>query len=322
MRGVCSSPRRLSVLVGLAWVVSGSAHPLHADVLTFEPPTYSGGAIVAANGASVLTNRAFTGLDGWSDSSSSQPGGITTTLSSGRYVGGQAIRSGAALTSTGGSYIGVKNNFQLYSSRSYTFDMSPSNSEVDVGGWSDTDGDGLYDQTEVTGMAGFMGTTRGFGFRSATFSSTYYSSGVQPTLTGADAGAHWYRVFVTAEELGGGVGRYTMGVYDLTDDVIIDLAPSDDNSVTFTTPNLLPANFGAPLTDVAGVVVRVSSNTAYPVGGRVDNIQSGIVPVPEPATGMLLLLAGPLLLRRSLTGHRQCVAAPAVQVRDGTAKTT
>jgi hypothetical protein len=245
-----------------------------ATVITFD--SYTPGPLASVGAA---TNNNFSGQDGWSKSSSSNAGQIVAFPNSGAYAGGQALA--AYTTTTQQTYIGAKETAGF---ESFSFDLRYYvGQEMGVGGWFDSDNDGLFDQSEAQFMGGtvVIGGATVFGIRGASFAGTggpsnngRYSSG----FTGV--AGNWYRITVSPDFATLGV---LLSIFDLT---------TETSVATDVSVNLSAAHFGANPALYDGVAVRSTGSTASPTA--LDNLTL----IPEPSTTLLLGLAGLGLLRR------------------------
>ncbi len=156
----------------------------------FESPFYAL-ALVANTTSTGATNAQFIGQLGWSQSTSGGKGAIVATTSSGLYNGGQALGSG----DSGNAYIGANTNVIL--GKQFRFDLvAPSGNKAGVAGFTDSNHDGLFSQSESGVFAGVndSGGVSYFGFRDLIAGGTTYSSGVAAGTT------NWYRVTVTLDD--------------------------------------------------------------------------------------------------------------------------
>ncbi len=272
--------------LGACTIVMLSAAAAHSATIDFD--NYTAGSLTQGSTTPLATtDRSFTtpgNQGGWSDSASDSKGWVYNTSSSGLYAGGKAVRASSSITVSGINYIGA--NKGLNPGSQYHFDCywpadgTPSG-ELQVGGWKDHDGDGLFDQSEVGLGAGIVssGSTR-FGFRAASFGSRYISA-VAPIFN------HWYRVQV---ELDDATLTATMHVWDLTaGGTLLDLDPNSPATSFSKTFNTL-AEYGALSSEFEGVHMRLTS------GNAIDNISTGLV--PEPAGLGAIAVAGMALMRR------------------------
>ncbi len=240
--------------------------------ITFDDPAYLSSNSLGGGTGSASTGVAFTGQDGWSLSTSSASGTVVATTDSGSYAGGQAVH--------GNTYIGANSDYLIAQNpeRQFSFDLfSGTGAErLGVGGWSDLNDDGLFQQNEMGLMAGFnnQGGTLRFGGRAANFGTDLF---VPDITVAADT---WYRMQVTYDD---DARSMTLDVWNLTlDGIVIDLnGPDDGTSYTFA--GLSESQYGFATTEFDGITMRLSNNSF-----RIDNISS----VPEP--GPLLFAFGAL----------------------------
>lgn len=259
------------VLVAMALGVVACASPAFSAMITFESPIYTTTGNLAAVGG--LTGNLFNGQDGWAQSSSNDPGKIVATVTSGSYTGGQGL---STTNFTAVTYAGAKQGF--IPGLQFSFDMKPNASDANVGGWTDANADGKYDQSEADLQAGYQGAT-GFGFRGAGY-GTRFGSGV--TATPGD----WYHVVVTLND---STRTATLDVTDLTTNAVVDLnGGAAGNSYSLT---LGSTDYGPLASTETGVMARVGA------GNVIDNIT--FVLVPEPTSLAVAGMVGvDLLFRR------------------------
>ncbi len=261
------------IILGLAASTAGM--PLHAAPIDFEAPAYSSAtALTAGPATNILTDRPFNGQDGWSQSTSSNVGGVVAAPVSGSHSPGQVLRAGST-----GTYIGAKSGYTLVdpTTKQFTFDLQyVSTTLATLGLWNDADSDGLFDQTEAQIQFGNV-TAAGnpFGYRATGFSATVVSSGVVG-VTG-----NWYRFVVTIGDPDGVGDRIvTMRVLNLTTggtEIDFDAATFGPQPWVVTVPL---ANFGpAAPADCEGVFVRTTSTTS------VDNINGPVPPAVPTYAG-------------------------------------
>jgi len=235
------------------------------------------------------TNNAFTGQDGWSNSSSSNAGTVVTTVTSGEYTGGQAISGGTA------TYIGANKNVTL--SSNYNFDLRyGAGQEMGVGHWNDDDSDGLFDQAEAELQIGVISGTGGwyFGARYAGFGTRSWSDGAGSLVTGgpgvAGTAGDWYRFNVSYSPNGGNYD-INVGIRNLSTgtDIDFDSGLLGVQSWSFI---ITAAQFGVAPASAEGLFIRTTTSGA---NGLIDNINTA---VPEPSAALLGGLGLLGLLRR------------------------
>ncbi len=250
--------------VPLRYLLPAAPLAIHAAVpIDFEDPPYVVGDLASITPG--LVDKNFNGQDGWSESTSNSPGVIAATSASGEYVGGQA------LTASTTTYIGAKSGYHLLQdgSDTFTFDIRAGASQTGIGFWSDTDGDGLFDQAEAQIHFGFINSAFQFGYRRPAF-GTVALSGTSGTS------GHWYRFVVTVGEPDEETGdrQITMRVRNLTASSEVDFDPETPGTQPWIF-TVTPADFGTAPEEWDGTFVRVTA-------GAIDNING---PIPPPPAG-------------------------------------
>jgi hypothetical protein len=229
----------------------------------------------------------FNDTMGWTASSSTSPGYIVTTTSSGSYVGGQALRSASGSPGSGQSYIGTL-DLDLSGILMLSFDVcSPSpasGAQAMIGGWYDANLDSMYNQNPETGVTGGLTGATQFGMRINNMGGTTYNSGVAPI---AD---NWYNITLTYDFAN---NTALLDVFNLTANSVVDLnGASAGTTFSATAANLYGATPVNPLT-YQGVVLRASGTALL------DNV----IVVPEPSSVALMVVGGfgmlALMRRRS-----------------------
>jgi hypothetical protein len=277
-------------MLAAAFSISASAQ------INFESP-YTLGALSSGGGSSTSVNP-FTGQQGWSVGSGNVGGTIVATTSSGSYVGGQALEGGGTGAS-GNAYLGANNTFSWGGSSgiaTISYDLLwGGGDKMGIGGWSDANSDGNYEQNEVsaygglsaTGQflvrAGNSGSLNGFG------ENDVNAGGLVANTT------DWYQMTLTYNDAAKSI---TMGVIDLTTGATLDLG---GGSTALWTDVLSGAPgssdyYGSGVAGFNGVFARATG------GDLIDNIAT--VSAPEPATWALAGLGGVLILiwRRRFCG--------------------
>jgi hypothetical protein len=234
------------------------------------------------NGSTV--NAPFTGLNGWSASTSTSQGQVVATTGSGEYVGGQALTAGGT-----GTYIGgLRGGLQYTGVNSIAFDAQYATG-IGVGFLGDYDGDGFFDQGSG-GANGDPGLAFGVGGSPARFEARYASFGTElfnpANLQGT--GGNWYHFNALIGDSLSGSREITLSVYNLTTSTLVDLNGAADG--TDWKFNLTDAQFGVAPEAALGVFVRLTS------AAKVDNLLLTVV--PEPAAIQLFGLGLLALLHR------------------------
>jgi alpha-glucosidase len=238
--------------------------PPPVGMITFEtaqgyptPPGQVAGINGDAAGAS------FSGIDGWTPSTSTSAAGIHATGSSGEYQAGQAI--GAAVT---GTYIGAKTGVKVATGvNTIQFD-APYATGTSVGLYRDLDGDGRYDGNPETGMQfAIGGNPVRFNYRNAGFGTENFGSGF------AGTSGHWYRFLITIGNRSGGSRPITMAVRNLTTGAEFDFDASTPGSQPWSF-QVTDAQFGASPELTDGVMIRTTSNA------RIDNLRVTAATLP------------------------------------------
>jgi alpha-glucosidase len=225
--------------------------PLRGVGFDFELPFYGLGNVANSTAPGAI-NAQFVGQQGWSQSTSGGRGAIVATISSGVYVGGQALGSGDA----NNAYIGANTNVVL--GKKFRFDvLAFGGNKAGVAGFVDANGDGLFSQTESGVFAGVndVGGVSHFSFRDTIASGTVYSSDVAANV------ADWYRVTVTLDDA---TRTATMEVTNLTaGGIAVDLNGAAAGTAFSRT--WAPAQWVAA-TNFVGTLARASASL------RLDNI--------------------------------------------------
>lgn len=262
------------ILVALAAL--SVAGMVHAAAIDFESP-YTAGTLASAAGSAI--DNPFTGQQGWSRSTDWDSGKVVATATSGLYVGGQALSTGAASY----NYMGAKQSVALGSVFSFDIRTALTTVPLSCGRWQDADSDGQYDKSETGVMGGlFVPYTNGpatFGLRASNYGTSSFT-------TVAPIANDWYRVTMTLDDA---TYTATMDVTDLTTNTVVDLngaAAGTAYSVVYTA-----GTYGALDNAANGVAVRVADPASF-----IDNI--GPVVVPEPTSLALLGLGSLALLKR------------------------
>ena len=240
--------------------------------ITFEPAQgYTLGALSPGTSA----NAPFSGQQGWSESTSSDPGAMLATTSSGAYVGGQAL---GATTS---AYIGLNQGYSLGSQ--FSFDLyTGDNDKGGVGaGYVGTLAGGNFQQATAplyVGLAAGSGAPV-FAVRSAGLGTTF-STGVASTMD------NWYQYNVTLNDASQSVD---FSVFDLTTDSAVSFAGASGNLSAGPDylVDLSSSQYGAGYDSATstGVFARATATSGAGNSILIDNI----VATPEPGT---LSLAG------------------------------
>jgi hypothetical protein len=233
--------------------------PATPGTVSFETVQgYGIGSIGALNGgaANTITDAPFTGLQGWSLSTSNATGAITAASSSGEYEGGQALTSVGSNTYIGGKLGIVK----TAATSTISFDAMFS-SAIQVGFLGDN-GNGLFDQNVDTGMQfGFGGSPIRVQYRPAGFGSPSVNSPGNPAFTSGD----WYRFNLLIGPGSGGNREITMSLRNLTTAADVDLnGTAAGNAWTFTVTDVA---FGVAPEDAVGGFARITTSAS-----RIDNL--------------------------------------------------
>lgn len=235
-----------------------------AGTITFETDqSYPAAPAVIAATATDPNGAAFTGSQGWSLSTSSDPANVHSTASSGEYLHGQAV--GASGT---GTYIGgLKDVIQRTGANTLVFD-APYFSGTNVGFMDDLDHDGLFEGPEGGMVFGIGGSPARFQYRNAAFGTENFGAGFTGTA------GNWYRFSVTIGDSVGGSRSITMAVRNLTTgaDFDFDAGTAGIQPWTFTVTD---AQFGAAPEASDGIFIRTTSSA------RIDNLRvtSAVPPV-------------------------------------------
>lgn len=258
------NPKQLIPLLAIAL---GAPLTSGAGGIDFSSP-YVNGPLATATFAA---NAQFNGQQGWSQSTSSGLGLITTTASSGLYSGGQALAAG---TGTSDAYIGAAEGVVLGSS--FSFDLyTGANEKCGIGLYTDQNSDGLFQQSESPLYFGTAvgGSAPDFAMRAAGLGSTF-DSGVTATMD------NWYQITVTLDD-----ASKTASM------TVVDLTTGGNTVLANYSPTLTAAQYGSGYGTATGVFARVTDTSAGSL--MVTDIQS----VPEPASvafmgvGALALIA-------------------------------
>ncbi len=265
-------------------------NPLRGVGFDFESPFYGLGNVANSTAAGAV-NAQFIGQQGWSQSTSGGRGAIVATTSSGLYDGGQALGSGDA----NNAYIGANTNVVL--GKKFRFDLlAPTANKAGVAGFVDTNGDGMFSQSESGVVAGVNDISGGayFSFRDTIAGGTTYSSGVAANPT------NWYRVTVALDDV---TRTATMEVTNLTaGGVVVDLNGAAAGTAFSRS---WPVGQWVATTNFVGTVARASTSL------RVDNIvvlEPAIPPTVRwgmseaGADAQLIWTAGTLLEATNLLG--------------------
>lgn len=250
-------------------LILGATATASADTssIDFETP-YTLGNL---NSGTFSSGSAFDGQQGWANSSSSGRGLITNSVSSGLYSGGQVLVAGTANTD---AYLGANNTF-AWTGNVISFDLlAVFNEKVGVGGWTDLNSDGLYQQSEASAYGG-LNTGGQFTLRGAGIGNDNLT-GVNVIL------GDWYQVTLTYDDA---LSSITMDVINLTlGGSVVDLNGAADGT-SFT--HIFTGAAGdvyTPVSSFDGLFVRTTGLNVL------DNIQ--IVATPEPSTLALAFLGG------------------------------
>jgi autotransporter-associated beta strand protein len=237
-----------------------------AAPIDFESPLYTPGNLSSVTAGTI--DKAFTGQEGWSQSTSNSPGFIAATATAGLYAGGQAVRA-----TNGQTYIGAKKGYTLIDpgTQSFTFDLRyGSGQEAGIGLWKDEDGDGAFDQSEAQVHFGVVGgsTPFRFGYRSKGFGARFESP-----LGGING--NWYRFVVSlGQTQESGAREVTVRIVNLTTEDELDFDPNQEGLQPWVT-TITAANFGAAPQDSHGMMMRVTNDNAH-----IDNINGPPPPAP------------------------------------------
>ena len=208
------------------------------------------------------TNAPFTGVNGWSLSTSSSTGRMHAASSSGEYRGGQAFGS----DNNGTVVSGRQGAIQRAGANSLAFD-APYFSGTQVGFFKDLNGDGLFNTSE-TGMSfGIGGSPGRFNYRNAAFGTENFGTGFTGTA------GHWYRFHITIGASAASQREIVMAVRNLTTGADYDFDPVTEGiqSWSFTVTD---AQFGTAPELADGIWVRTTSSA------RVDNLRATSVAPP------------------------------------------
>ena len=248
------------------------------------PVAFTSGTPVNNATASIPFGLPNGNAQGWTASSSTTAGELVATISSGSYVGGQALGGTTGTPSGATTYIGALNLGFTSGFTSLMFDvMSPAlvSDQAAMGGWYDANADGTYNQTPETGVVG--GIVGGnFGIRQANFGTTY-SSGVAPTA------GDWYQVTLAYNYVAASssLNSATLNVYNLTTGRQVNLGGTGgDFTEVGATLFDNGANVAANPATYQGIYARVTGD------GLIDNI--GVTAAPEPTS--IAMLSGGLCL--------------------------
>ena len=235
------------------------------------------------------SNAPFSGTNGWSLSTSTGPGRVVATTTSGEYLGGLAL-SGSATTNQ--TYIGgLKGIIEVTGVNSISFDAQYSTG-IGVGFMGDGDADSLFDQGSG-GSGGDTGLAVGVGGSPARFEARYASFGTEIFNPAALAGTsgNWYHFNLLIGESVAGNRALTLAVRNLTAAAEIDLnGAAVGTAWSFTVTD---AQFGVAPENALGGFVRLTQ--AGTNGAKIDNLH--FTAVPEPSVG-LFGLTGLLALAR------------------------
>lgn len=261
---------KVKTLVSIIAGAVGMAMTTHASTssIDFESP-YTPGYL---NTSTFVANSAFNGQQGWSSSTSGGTGYITNSTSSGIYTGGQVMTGSSA---AGGAYIGGNNTFVWGSATTISYDLlNVANEKVGVGGWTDLNSDGLFQQNEASAYGG-INTSGIFTLRAAGFGSD--------NLTGVNAiVGDWYQITLTYDDA---LSSITMDVLNLTlGGVVVDLNGAEAGT-SYT--HVFAGGSGDVYTPVSGFDGLFARSTGL---NAIDNIQ--IQAVPEPSALALAILGG------------------------------
>ena len=242
--------------------------------------------IDATNGAT--TNAPFDGTLGWSRSTSSSPGRIASTVTSGEYTGGQALG-----TNGSGTFVGALRGVIIPATENTIRFDAQYNTGITVGFMHDNDADGRYDQ----GGSGANGDSgMGFGVGGATtvnFQRRNANFGSETPSGLGGAGGQWYRFAVAIGASVGGSRAVSVAVRNLTTATDLDFDSATAGTQAWT-GTVTDANFGTAPEDSDGIFVRLTGSA------RVDNIR-----VTAVGTPFAIWMAG----FSSLTGNDRLPAA-------------
>ena len=246
----------------LLWQQAATLPP--ADSITFEQdqgyPT-AGSDVSTAPVPNRTTNLPFDGINGWSQSTSSNGSRVHATASSGSYFGGQSF--GASGT---GTYIGGKNGaIARTGANTLSFD---STGGATLGFFKDGNGNDAFDQTADTGMQFSVGGGAGqFYYRNAGFGTQFNGTGL------GGAAGHWFRTLVTIGESIDGSRTISMAIRNLTLDANVDFDPETEGVQPWTF-TVTDAQFGTAPELSDGIFVRATGTA------RIDNIRATSVAPP------------------------------------------
>ncbi|MCW1925053.1 autotransporter-associated beta strand repeat-containing protein [Luteolibacter arcticus] len=204
----------------------------------------------------------FTGINGWSLSSSGSSLNVHASGSSGEYFGGQAIGA-----SNSGTYVGgVKNVIQYTGTNTLTFD-APYATGTSVGFMDDVNANGLFEGTD-SGMAfGIGGTPARFQYRNAAFGTENFGPGFTGTA------GNWYRFSVTIGSSVSGSRSITMAVRNLTTGTGYDFDAVTEGIQNWTF-SVTDAEFGVAPERSDGIFIRTTASA------RIDNLRVTSVEPP------------------------------------------
>lgn len=246
----------------LLWQQAATLPP--ADSITFEQdqgyPT-AGSDVSTAPVPNRTTNLPFDGINGWSQSTSSNGSRVHATASSGSYFGGQSF--GASGT---GTYIGGKNGaIARTGANTLSFD---STGGATLGFFKDGNGNDAFDQTADTGMQFSVGGGAGqFYYRNAGFGTQFNGTGL------GGAAGHWFRTLVTIGESIDGSRTISMAIRNLTLDANVDFDPETEGVQPWAF-TVTDAQFGTAPELSDGIFVRATGTA------RIDNIRATSVAPP------------------------------------------